>query len=69
MRLPYRAALDAINARCASYLDALMDPKLDAALRANMRERRDYWHSIGSRIRRRQDREMRRKLPPLPRDR
>lgn len=59
--LPYRAALEKIEERCADYLTSIQSPAIDAALRATLRERRDYWHVIGSRIRRRMEREARRR--------
>lgn len=57
MRSIYDAALKRIDSHCASFLDSLMDPSLPEAVRGSLRERRDYWHALGSRIRRRQTRE------------
>jgi len=62
MALPYEAALERIAARCAAFEAHLYGPRQEhsEAVRVSLRERRDYWHSIGSKIRRRQQRERRR---------
>lgn len=60
MALPYKRALERIEHYCATYFESLSDASLDAKTRANLRERRDYWHAIGSRIRRRIEREAKR---------
>lgn len=57
MALPYEAALEMIDAKCADLLKSILDPSLLVTTRVNLRERRDYWHVIGSRIRRRMARE------------
>jgi hypothetical protein len=61
MSLPYQRALELIDAKCAEYLESIMAPSIDVELRTNLRSRRDYWHIIGSRIRRRMTRERDRK--------
>jgi hypothetical protein len=61
MGLPYQAALEAIDARCANLEESLMAPSTPREWLPNLRERRDYWHVIGSRIRRRMARERDRK--------
>jgi hypothetical protein len=55
--LPYQAALEQIDYFCSTFNEALADKSLASEVRVSLRERRDYWHSIGSRIRRRMARE------------
>lgn len=52
----YRAALAKVNAACASFERAMSSPDISGEERRNLRERRDYWHVLGSRIRRRMER-------------
>jgi hypothetical protein len=59
MALPYEAALAKLEGYCEEFGRALYGPRQEhsEAVRISLRERRDYWHSIGSRIRRRMARE------------
>lgn len=61
MSLPYPAALAEVESYCVSFLEALMDVSLAPEVRRSLRERRDYWHALGSRIRRRMAREGKRR--------
>lgn len=63
MRPIYQAALATLRARVASFDAGLYGPKQERveAIRISMRERRDYWHALGSRIKQRMDRERDRK--------
>lgn len=53
----YDAALNRVRANCAAFDGVLRDPSTSEPIRRSMRERRDYWHALGSKIHRRMDRE------------
>ena len=65
MALPYEAALARLQERIDSFGASLYGPRqeLSEAVRVSLRERRDYWHGVMSRMRRRQEREARRQAP------
>lgn len=60
--LPYDAALARVEAACASFnadIQAGIKRGDDLWLIRRLRERRDYWHVLGSKIRRRMARQQR----------
>lgn len=64
MSLPYAAALARLQERIDSFGASLYGPPslgLSDATRRNLRERRDYWHGVMSRMRRRWEREANRR--------
>jgi hypothetical protein len=62
--LPYQAALTRVQSYLDSFGASLYGPRQERieAVRISMRERRDYWHVLGSRIKARQARESARDL-------
>lgn len=64
MALPYQAALAKIQSYIDNFSASLYGPRQERieAVRISMRERRDYWHALGSRIKARMDRECKRDL-------
>jgi hypothetical protein len=59
MALPYQAALARVQSYVDNFNNTLYGPRQERieAVRVSMRQRRDYWHGIGSKIRRRMERE------------